>query len=249
MDLAFAAADLAISRAGSATVSELAAVGLPAVFVPYPVGNGEQAYNAVDALRAGGAVLVADAAFTPEWVRGRAAAPARGPGAGRRTGGPDRHRRAPGRRRPDGRPGLRGAGLAAELDSILVIAPDLTLDVPRDLGRVHFIGIGGSGMSGIAHMMLDAGIEVSGSDRSDSAYLDKLRARGARISVGHDAANVGDADTIVFTTALWPDNPEYLLARDRGLTLLHRSQALHWLSRGRRVITVAGASARPPPPG
>jgi UDP-N-acetylglucosamine--N-acetylmuramyl-(pentapeptide) pyrophosphoryl-undecaprenol N-acetylglucosamine transferase len=69
MDLAFAAADLAISRSGSATVSELAAVGLPAVFVPYPVGNGEQAYNAVDALRAGGAVLVADAAFTPEWVR------------------------------------------------------------------------------------------------------------------------------------------------------------------------------------
>jgi UDP-N-acetylglucosamine--N-acetylmuramyl-(pentapeptide) pyrophosphoryl-undecaprenol N-acetylglucosamine transferase len=69
MDLAFAAADLAISRAGSATVSELAAVGLPAVFVPYPVGNGEQAFNAVDAIRAGGAVLVDDAAFTPDWVR------------------------------------------------------------------------------------------------------------------------------------------------------------------------------------
>lgn len=125
-----------------------------------------------------------------------------------------------------------------------MIAPDLTLDVPHDLGRVHFIGIGGSGMSGIAHMMLDAGIEVSGSDRSDSAYLEKLRARGARIAVGHDAANLGDADTIVFTTALWPDNPEYLLARDRGLNLLHRSQALHWLSRGRRVVTVAGASGK-----
>ncbi|MEO5920477.1 MAG: UDP-N-acetylglucosamine--N-acetylmuramyl-(pentapeptide) pyrophosphoryl-undecaprenol N-acetylglucosamine transferase [Pseudolysinimonas sp.] len=69
MDLAFAAADLAISRAGSGMVSELAAVGLPAVFVPYPVGNGEQALNAVDALDAGGAVLVADAAFTPGWVR------------------------------------------------------------------------------------------------------------------------------------------------------------------------------------
>jgi UDP-N-acetylglucosamine--N-acetylmuramyl-(pentapeptide) pyrophosphoryl-undecaprenol N-acetylglucosamine transferase len=69
MELAFAAADLAISRAGSATVSELSAVGLPAVFVPYPVGNGEQAFNAVDAVRAGGAVLVDDAAFTPEWVR------------------------------------------------------------------------------------------------------------------------------------------------------------------------------------
>lgn len=68
MDLAFAASDLTVSRAGSATVSELAAVGLPAVFVPYPVGNGEQELNAADAVGAGGAVLVADAAFTPGWV-------------------------------------------------------------------------------------------------------------------------------------------------------------------------------------
>lgn len=71
MDLAFAAADLAISRAGSATVSELAAVGLPAVFVPYPVGNGEQELNAAEAVRAGGALLVRDAAFTPDWVAGQ----------------------------------------------------------------------------------------------------------------------------------------------------------------------------------
>ncbi|MEO8261703.1 MAG: undecaprenyldiphospho-muramoylpentapeptide beta-N-acetylglucosaminyltransferase [Pseudolysinimonas sp.] len=68
MDLALAASDLAISRAGSATVSELAAVGLPAVFVPYPVGNGEQALNARDAVDAGGAVLVRDAEFTPGWI-------------------------------------------------------------------------------------------------------------------------------------------------------------------------------------
>jgi UDP-N-acetylglucosamine--N-acetylmuramyl-(pentapeptide) pyrophosphoryl-undecaprenol N-acetylglucosamine transferase len=68
MDLAFAASDLAVSRAGSATVSELSAVGLPAVFVPYPVGNGEQELNAAEALGAGGAVMVADAAFTPGWV-------------------------------------------------------------------------------------------------------------------------------------------------------------------------------------
>jgi UDP-N-acetylglucosamine--N-acetylmuramyl-(pentapeptide) pyrophosphoryl-undecaprenol N-acetylglucosamine transferase len=68
MDLAMAAADLAISRAGSATVSELAAVGLPAVLVPYPVGNGEQDLNARDAVDAGGAMLVRDAEFTPGWV-------------------------------------------------------------------------------------------------------------------------------------------------------------------------------------
>jgi UDP-N-acetylglucosamine--N-acetylmuramyl-(pentapeptide) pyrophosphoryl-undecaprenol N-acetylglucosamine transferase len=70
MELAIAAADLAVARAGSATVSEFAAVGLPAVFVPYPVGNGEQRFNAADAVSAGGAVLVADSAFTPGWISG-----------------------------------------------------------------------------------------------------------------------------------------------------------------------------------
>lgn len=70
MDLALAAADLAVSRAGSATVSELAALGIPAVFVPYAVGNGEQALNARESVDAGGALLVADAEFDAEWVRG-----------------------------------------------------------------------------------------------------------------------------------------------------------------------------------
>jgi UDP-N-acetylglucosamine--N-acetylmuramyl-(pentapeptide) pyrophosphoryl-undecaprenol N-acetylglucosamine transferase len=68
MDLALAVADLAVSRAGAATVCELAAVGVPAVFVPYAVGNGEQTLNARGAVEAGGAVLVSDAAFTPEFV-------------------------------------------------------------------------------------------------------------------------------------------------------------------------------------
>ena len=68
MDLAIAVADLAVSRSGSATVSELTAVGVPAVYVPYPVGNGEQRFNAADAVAAGGAVIVDDAEFTPRWV-------------------------------------------------------------------------------------------------------------------------------------------------------------------------------------
>jgi UDP-N-acetylglucosamine--N-acetylmuramyl-(pentapeptide) pyrophosphoryl-undecaprenol N-acetylglucosamine transferase len=70
MELALAAADFAIARSGSVTVSEFAAVGLPAAFVPYPVGNGEQRFNAADAVRVGGALLVADADFTPAWVSG-----------------------------------------------------------------------------------------------------------------------------------------------------------------------------------
>lgn len=68
MDLALAVADFAVSRAGAATVSELSALGIPAAYVPYPVGNGEQRYNAADAVHAGGAVIVLDAKFTPEWI-------------------------------------------------------------------------------------------------------------------------------------------------------------------------------------
>lgn len=68
MDLALAVADFAVSRAGAATVSELSALGIPAAYVPYPVGNGEQRYNAADAVHAGGAVIVLDSRFTPEWI-------------------------------------------------------------------------------------------------------------------------------------------------------------------------------------
>ena len=68
MDLAIAASDFAVSRAGASTVSEFAAVGLPAVYVPYPVGNGEQKFNVKDLVEAGGGLLVADADFTPEYV-------------------------------------------------------------------------------------------------------------------------------------------------------------------------------------
>ena len=69
MDLALAVADAAVSRAGAATVSELAALGIPAVYVPYPVGNGEQRFNAADVVGAGGGILVDDADFTPAWVQ------------------------------------------------------------------------------------------------------------------------------------------------------------------------------------
>jgi UDP-N-acetylmuramate--alanine ligase len=125
-----------------------------------------------------------------------------------------------------------------------MITPDLSIELPETIRAAHFIGIGGSGMSAIAHMFLDAGIRVTGSDKSENPYLERLRERGAVVTVGHDAANVGNADTVIFTTALWADNPEYLLAVERGLTVLHRSQALAWLARGRPLISVAGAHGK-----
>ncbi len=126
----------------------------------------------------------------------------------------------------------------------MTIKPDLSVAVPDSLGRVHFVGIGGSGMSGIAHLFLDLGLPVSGSDRDEGPYLQGLRDRGATIHVGHDASNVGDADTVVVTSALWPENPELVWAKEHGLLVLHRSQALHFLSRGKRVVSVAGAHGK-----
>jgi UDP-N-acetylmuramate--alanine ligase len=125
-----------------------------------------------------------------------------------------------------------------------MIRPDLSLPIPDDISAAHFIGIGGSGMSGLARMFLDAGIRVSGSDRADSANLQALAALGADVHVGHDAANLGDADTVVHTGAIWPENPEFVLARQRGLHVIHRSQALHWLIGGRRLVSVAGAHGK-----
>ncbi len=82
-----------------------------------------------------------------------------------------------------------------------------------ELGRVHFVGIGGAGLSGVARIMLARGIAVSGSDASDSPTLDALRSLGARVAVGHDAANVHDVDTLVVSVAVRDDNPEVAEAR------------------------------------
>lgn len=125
-----------------------------------------------------------------------------------------------------------------------MIYPDLTMPIPDDLGSVHFVGIGGSGMSGIARMMHEAGARVSGSDRSSSYSTEALEAIGIPVAIGHDAANVGEADTLVVTGALWQDNPEYLSALERGIPVLHRSHALAWLARGHRLVSVAGAHGK-----
>ncbi len=126
----------------------------------------------------------------------------------------------------------------------MTIKPDLTVPIPGRLDRVHFVGIGGSGMNGIAKLFLARGATVSGSDRARNAYTDALRDAGATVSIGHDAGNVGDVDAIVVTSALWPDNPELLEARRRGVPVLHRSHALKALIGDDRLVAVAGAHGK-----
>src|SRR5688500_5742495 len=95
-----------------------------------------------------------------------------------------------------------------------------------ELGRVHFVGIGGAGMSGIARVLLARGQQVSGSDAKDSRTPSALRALGATVHLGHAAAHVGDADTVVVSTAIRQDNAELVAARERGLRVLLRAEAL-----------------------
>src|SRR3954468_19833511 len=94
------------------------------------------------------------------------------------------------------------------------------------LGSVHFIGIGGAGMSGIARILLARGQRVSGSDAKDSRTLTALRALGATVHVGHAAANVGDADTVVVSSAIRERNPELVWAREQRRSVIPRAAAL-----------------------
>ncbi len=107
-----------------------------------------------------------------------------------------------------------------------MIKPDFSQAVPKELGKVHFIGIGGSGMSGIARILIGMGHQVTGSDLRDTDNVATLRELGAEIFIGHDEAHLGNPDTVVVTSALWPTNPEYLLAKKKGIPVIHRSQAL-----------------------
>jgi len=125
-----------------------------------------------------------------------------------------------------------------------MIKPDFRQAVPDQLGTVHFIGIGGSGMSGIARILIGMGHVVTGSDLRDSSNVAALRELGAKIYIGHDQSHLGDPDTVVVTSALWPTNPEYLLAKERGIPVIHRSQALAKLASSKRLIAVAGAHGK-----
>ncbi|MFV0452232.1 MAG: UDP-N-acetylmuramate--L-alanine ligase [Propioniciclava sp.] len=116
---------------------------------------------------------------------------------------------------------------------------------PADrLGPVHFVAIGGAGMSGVAAAYAALGVEVSGSDREDSAVLRDLAARGVRTHVGHDAAHLGRAGTVVVSSAIGEDNPEVREARRRGLRVWHRSAALGALMVGRTGVAVSGTHGK-----
>jgi len=127
--------------------------------------------------------------------------------------------------------------------------PPPELQLPPELHRVHMVGIGGAGMSGIARILLDRGGQVSGSDAKESRGVVALRARGALVSIGHDASNLdllpGGPTAVISTHAAIPkDNPELAEARRRGIPLLMRPAVLAKLMAGRRTLMVTGTHGK-----
>jgi UDP-N-acetylmuramate--alanine ligase len=110
--------------------------------------------------------------------------------------------------------------------------------------RLHFVGVGGAGMSGLALVCRELGATVTGSDRAESSYMERLRGAGIEPVLGHDAANLPDAAEVVVSTAIAADNPELALARERGQPVLHRGELLAQLCAGKRLIAVAGTHGK-----
>jgi UDP-N-acetylmuramate--alanine ligase len=118
------------------------------------------------------------------------------------------------------------------------------MKMPQTIGLVHFIGIGGIGMSGIAEVLHNLGYRVQGSDQSDSANVQRLRAKGIAVHVGHRGENLGDAEVVVTSTAIKPDNPERLAARERQLPIVRRAEMLAELMRFRNAIAIGGTHGK-----
>ena len=116
--------------------------------------------------------------------------------------------------------------------------------LPDDLGRVHMCGIGGSGMSGIARVLHARGYSVTGTDRSASEVTDGLEASGIPVFIGEDSGWVDQADTVISTYAVRDHHPEMVRARQRGITILHRADALRFICRGLRVMAVGGSHGK-----
>jgi UDP-N-acetylmuramate--alanine ligase len=118
------------------------------------------------------------------------------------------------------------------------------MKLPRDLGPIHFVGIGGIGMSGIAEVLLNLGYKVQGSDASENANVKRLIEKGAVIFIGHDAKNLGDAGVVVVSTAIKRDNPELSAAREKRLPVVRRAEMLAELMRLKQCVAIAGTHGK-----
>jgi UDP-N-acetylmuramate--alanine ligase len=116
--------------------------------------------------------------------------------------------------------------------------------LPREIGPIHFVGIGGIGMSGIAEVLCNLGYTVQGSDAAESGNVTRLRDKGVKVSVGHRAENVGGADVVVVSTAIKRDNPELMAARAQRIPVVRRAEMLAELMRLKSCVAISGTHGK-----
>jgi UDP-N-acetylmuramate--alanine ligase len=118
------------------------------------------------------------------------------------------------------------------------------MKLPRDIGPVHFVGIGGIGMSGIAEVLANLGYTVTGSDVAENANVKRLREKDIKVAIGHKAENIDDADVVVVSTAIKRDNPELIAARAKRLPIVRRAEMLAELMRLKSCVAIAGTHGK-----
>ena len=118
------------------------------------------------------------------------------------------------------------------------------MKLPREIGPIHFVGIGGIGMSGIAEVLMNLGYTVQGSDASDNANVKRLRDKGAKVFIGHEGKHVDGAEVLVVSSAIKRDNPELVAAREKRLPVVRRAEMLAELMRLKSCVAIAGTHGK-----
>ena len=211
-----AAADLVICRAGAITVSELCAAGVASVLVPLVVSTTAHQRDNAEYMARGSAAIHLPQSEAHARATGRVARnddPPQVPAAGAGSpiaGSPERK---PLRAWPIENPDEPAPSLAFARHPP---GGRVSVEMKHAVKRIHFVGIGGAGMSGIAEILHNLGFQVSGSDQSDSAVTQRLALLGVQVRIGHAAEHIGKAQALVTSTAVKADNPEVLAARVQG---------------------------------
>ena len=233
---AMAASHLLVSRAGAITLAEICAAGRASLLVPLAIAQGHQVDNARLLAEAGAAEMIPSDQLSAERLAarleellGRRRPPRRHGAGGARPGPPARRRR---HRRPRRRSWARSGRSALMFNRF------------TDLSRIHFVGIGGAGMSGIAEILLEYDLEVSGCDQSLGEATARLTDMGAQIEQGHSPDHLEGVELLVISSAVADDNPEVREARRRGITVVRRAEMLGELMRLKYGIAVAGTHGK-----
>ena len=242
-----AAADAIVSRAGATSLAEISALAIPALLVPYPFATADhQTTNARAWVESGAAFMMPDdelgsdefkaklfALIDDASVRESMVAAARAQKTGEAAAA-----------LADVVVGVASGALMLYNSGIATRTKgEATCNSEQE--QLHFIGVGGVGMSGIARVAHDQGMAVSGSDIKESRYTKQLRDAGVTVFIGQDGANIPDGDvTVVVSTAILENNPELIEARRRNLPIVHRAQMLARLGRDLDTLAVAGTHGK-----